>query len=249
MTSGWRAAVCVEVRDESPTARSIRLRVTDLDEVLAGQHVDIRLTADDGYQAVRSYSLSAAPSGGPFGRRLPDDEVEITVEELADGEVSPYLVQGLEPGDPLEIRGPIGGWFVWRPTDTAPVQLIGGGSGVAPLMAMLRTRVAMGGEVPFRLLSSVRSPESLYYRSELDELGGAGSIRVDTVYTRRAPEGSPRAPGRLTLDDFRRFVPPPSAGAAFYVCGPNAFVAHVTDLLTALGHDPALVRTERFGGT
>jgi ferredoxin-NADP reductase len=248
VTTGWRAAECVEVRSEPATAQSIRLRVTDLDEVLAGQHVDIRLTAGDGYQAVRSYSLSAGPDGGPFGVALPADQVEITVEELLDGEVSPYLVEGLEPGDPLEIRGPIGGWFVWRPTDTAPVQLIGGGSGVAPLMAMLRARVVAGGDVPFRLLSSVRSPESAYYGPELAALEGAGSLRVDTIHTRRAPAGSPRAPGRLTASDLESLAFAPSDGAVFYVCGPNSFVAHVTDLLAALGHDPATVRTERFGG-
>lgn len=248
MTSGWRDAVCVESREETATARSIRLRVTDLDEVVAGQHVDIRLTADDGYQAVRSYSLSAVPGAGPFGAALAADEVELTVEELADGEVSPYLVEGLEPGDPLEIRGPIGGWFVWRATDVGPVQLIGGGSGVAPLMAMLRARVVAGREVPFRLLYSVRTPAAAYYVDELASFEGAGSLRVDTIYTREAPDGSPRAPGRLTVDDLRSLVPAPGAGTAFYVCGPNGFVAHVTDLLESLGHDPATIRTERFGG-
>jgi ferredoxin-NADP reductase len=248
VTSGWRAAVCVETRVETATAKSIRLRVTDLDEVLAGQHVDIRLTADDGYQAVRSYSLSASPGGGPFGRRLADDEVELTVEELADGEVSPYLVEGLEPGDPLEIRGPIGGWFVWRPTDTAPVQLIGGGSGVAPLMAMLRTRAGVGGDVPFRLLYSVRSPSSAYYGAELASFQGAGSAQIDTVFTRQAPPGSSRPPGRLTRSDLESLVPAPGLGTAFYVCGPNTFVEHVAAQLTALGHDPATIRTERFGG-
>ncbi|GAA4267472.1 FAD-binding oxidoreductase [Frondihabitans peucedani] len=248
MTTGWRSAVCVETRLETPTARSIRLRVDDLDEVLPGQHVDIRLTADDGYQAVRSYSLSAGPDGGPFGRPLARDEVELTVEELEGGEVSPYLVEGLEPGDPVEIRGPIGGWFVWRPTDTRPVQLIGGGSGVAPLMAMIRARVAAGRGPEFRLLSSVRTPESVYYRADLDEFQSAGSLRLDTVYTREAPAGSPRPAGRLSAADLESSVLPPEAGAAFFVCGPNGFVAHVTDLLTALGHDPALVKTERFGG-
>lgn len=248
MTSDWRAAECVSSRSETATARSIRLRVADLDDVLAGQHVDIRLTADDGYQAVRSYSLSAGPAGGPFGRPLAADEVEITVEELAEGEVSPYLVEGLEPGDPVEIRGPIGGWFVWRPTDPAPVQLIAGGSGVAPLMAMLRARVAAAVDVPFRLLYSVRSPESAYYAAEFDELQTAGSLRVDTLYTRRAPEHSPRAPGRVTARDLESLAAAPAEGASFFVCGPNAFVAHVTDLLAGLGHDPARIRTERFGG-
>jgi ferredoxin-NADP reductase len=248
VTGSWRRAVCVASRTETPTPRSIRLRVDDLGPVVAGQHIDIRLTADDGYQAVRSYSLSATPGGGPGGVPLASDEVEITVEELPDGEVSPYLVQGLEPQDALEVRGPIGGWFVWRESDPGPVQLIGGGSGVAPLMAMLRARVAGRSPAPMRLLSSVRTPGSLYFRDELPGFAEVPGIRLDVAYTREAPEGESRPTGRLTKADIDALVQEPGAGTVF-VCGPNSFVAAVTDLLIARGHDPASIRTERFGGS
>jgi ferredoxin-NADP reductase len=247
VTGSWRPAVCVAARAETPSARSIRIRVDDLGPVVAGQHIDIRLTADDGYQAVRSYSLSATPGGGPGGVPLAGDEVEIAVEELPEGEVSPYLVQGLEPQDALEVRGPIGGWFVWRDSDPGPVQLIGGGSGVAPLMAMLRARVAGRSIVPMRLLSSVRTPESLYFRDELRGIAEAPGIRLDVAYTREAPDAEPRPAGRLTAADIETLVQEPGAGTVF-VCGPNSFVASVTDLLIARGHDPASIRTERFGG-
>ncbi|ARC58577.1 Flavohemoprotein [Frondihabitans sp. 762G35] len=247
MTGSWRPAVCVAARTETPTARSIRLRVDGLGPVVAGQHIDIRLTADDGYQAVRSYSLSATPVGGPLGVPLADDEVEITVEELPEGEVSPYLVQGLEPQDALEVRGPIGGWFVWRDTDPDPVQLIGGGSGVAPLVAMLRARVAGRSPVPMRLLTSVRTPESLYFGDELRRLAEVPGIGVDVAYSREAPAGEVRPAGRLTAGDIAAFVQEPGAGTVF-VCGRTSFVAAVTDLLIARGHDPASIRTERFGG-
>lgn len=240
--------MCVGARDETTTARSIRLRVEGLGPVVAGQHVDVRLTADDGYQAVRSYSLSAVPGGPPLVSPLADDEVELTVEELPDGEVSPYLVGGLEPGDPLEIRGPIGGWFVWHDTQPEPVQLIAGGSGVAPLMAMLRARSAGAGTAPFRLLYSLRDPEAEYYRAELAERERSGSFSVARVWTRRAPEGVTTTIGRLDAERLASLVFPPSAGASFYVCGPNGFVAAVSEALVGLGHDPATIRTERFGG-
>ena len=247
MTTGWRSAVCVNVRGETATARTVRLRVDDLGAVLPGQHVDVRLTADDGYQAVRSYSLSATPAGGPASAPLAADEVEITVEELPDGEVSPYLVEGLAIGDTLEVRGPIGGWFVWRDTDTEAVQLIGGGSGVAPLMAILRARVASASVAPMRLLYSVRSPDAVYFRDELDHVAPTAGIDVDVVYTRAAPEGWPRIPGRLVAADVENLVQDARVGSIF-ICGPNAFVASVTDLLIAAGHDPASIRAERFGG-
>jgi ferredoxin-NADP reductase len=230
---------------------TIRLRVDDLGDVLPGQHVDIRLTADDGYQAVRSYSLSATPSGGPDGLPLAPDEVELTVEELPDGEVSPYLVDGLAVGDRVEVRGPIGGWFVWRPesvdTDVSPVQLIGGGSGVAPLAAILRARVALGSTAPMRLLYSVRDPEATYFADELGRLGSIAGIDVDLAYTRAAPPGWPRGVGRITADYIASRVQDPGSGTVF-VCGPNTFVAAVTDLLLARGHAAESIRTERFGG-
>lgn len=246
-TTTWRPAVCVASRAETPTARSLRLRVDDLGSVVAGQHIDIRLTADDGYQAVRSYSLSATPGGGPGGIPLAANEVEITVEELPDGEVSPYLVDGLQVQDALEVRGPIGGYFVWRDSDPGPVQLIGGGSGVAPLVAMLRARIASRSIAPVRLIYSVRKPESCYFRDELSRFAETPSIRVDIAYTRAAPASESRPIGRLAAADIAALVQPAGAGT-IYVCGPNSFVASVTDLLIAGGHDPASIRTERFGG-
>lgn len=264
MTGTWRRAVCVGARSETSSARTIRLRIDGSGgsggsdrsggsdgsgglDVLPGQHVDVRLTADDGYQAVRSYSLSAVPSRGPAGHALAADEVELTVEKLADGEVSPYLVDGLEVGDPVEIRGPIGGWFVWHEADPAPVQLIGGGSGVAPLMAMLRARAASAtSAADFRLVYSMRVPASEYFRAELAALEAAGTATVDRVYTRVAPPGSSRPPGRLDTALLESLVLPP--GASVFVCGPNGFVAAVAASLVELGHDPALIRTERFGG-
>ncbi|WP_157887413.1 FAD-binding oxidoreductase [Frondihabitans sp. PAMC 28766] len=262
MTSEWRSGVCVAVRRETATARSVRLRVDGLgapasglgapaaagEAVVAGQHVDVRLTADDGYQAVRSYSLSATPQAGPFGRPLGAGEIEITVEEMPEGEVSPYLVEGIEPGDPVEIRGPVGGWFVWRDGDGGSVQLIGGGSGVAPLVAMLRARVAGGSTADFRLLYSVRSPEALYFGAELTALAELPGIAVDTVYTRTTPPGWSRSPGRIAAADLESLVQDPGLSPTVFVCGPNAFVASVTGLLLARGHAPAAIRTERFGG-
>jgi ferredoxin-NADP reductase len=247
VTTSWRPAICVEQRTETSTARSIRLRVDDLGPTVAGQHIDVRLTADDGYQAVRSYSLSATPQGGPFGSALGANEVEVAVEELPDGEVSPYLVEGLEPGDPLEVRGPVGGWFVWHEADPGPVQLIGGGSGVAPLVAILRARLASHSAAPMRLLYSVRSPDAVYFADELARFSAAPGITVEIAYTRVAGSDARRPARRLTAADIEAFVQEPGVGTV-YVCGPNSFVAAVTDLLLARGHDPAAIRTERFGG-
>jgi ferredoxin-NADP reductase len=226
---------------------TIRLRVDDPGTVVPGQHIDVRLTADDGYQAVRSYSLSATPVGGPDGLPLAADEVEVTVEELPEGEVSPYLVEGLAVGERLEVRGPVGGWFVWRDTDTGPVQLIGGGSGVAPLAAILRARVASGSDAPMRLLYSVRSPDAAYFSDELERFGERPGVRVDTVYTRRTRAASSRPAGRITAGDVDDLVQDPGSGTVF-VCGPNSFVAAVPALLLARGHAAESIRTERFGG-
>ncbi|WP_245981793.1 FAD-binding oxidoreductase [Frondihabitans australicus] len=247
MSTDWRPAICVQGRPETLSSRSIRLKVDNLGPVVAGQHIDIRLTADDGYQAVRSYSLSATPRGGPGGTPLGNSEVEIAVEELPEGEVSPYLVEALAPGDPLEVRGPVGGWFVWHPTDSEPVQLIGGGSGVAPLVAILRARIASTSAVPMRLLYSVRAPDTVYFADELASYTTSPNITVDLAYTRVAPHGEARPPGRLTDRDIENFVQEPGSGIV-YVCGPNSFVAAVTDLLLARGYDSAAIRTERFGG-
>src|SRR6185436_14430641 len=164
----WRVGTVAALRDETATARTITLEVPDWPGHLAGQHVDVRLTAEDGYSAVRSDSIASAPNSA---KRL-----EITVERLPNGEVSPYLTQQVAVGDRLELRGPIGGWFVWRPEQIEPIQLIGGGSGIVPLMAMIRSRASSGSSAPFRLLYSVRGPASVFYREDLRTLADRGIV-------------------------------------------------------------------------
>ena len=245
MTTAWRVADVVAAHDETATARTIRLRIPGLAGHLAGQHVDVRLTAPDGYQAVRSYSIASASGAGG----LAADELELTVEELKDGEVSPYLVHGIMPGDQLEVRGPVGGWFVWRPSDVGPVQLIGGGSGVVPLMSMARAHAAAASAAPFRLLYSVRTPTSGYYGAELEQLaGGPAPFMVDYVYTREAPPGWPEKPGRLMQEALSRLVLPADQNPTFYLCGSTPFVEAISGWLVDAGHDPARIRTERYGG-
>ncbi|GIH66034.1 ferredoxin reductase [Microbispora siamensis] len=226
----WRAARLVKVRDENPTARTLVFDVPGWPGHLAGQHVDVKLTAEDGYSARRSYSLAGT------------EGVELTVQRVPDGEVSPYLTLDMEPGDELELRGPVGGWFVWRPDGPAPVLLVAGGAGIVPLMAMIRARRAAGADTPFRLVYAVRSPERLCYADEL--LRPDPGVSVTLAYTRRAPEGHPRPPGRLTAADLG-----PYGEADCYVCGPTGFVEAAAALLVGLGHDPARIRTERFGPT
>jgi ferredoxin-NADP reductase len=237
----WQVATVADVRRETETARTIVLDVPDWPGHLAGQHLDVRLTAEDGYRASRSYSIASAWTGSDTG-----STIELTVEEVPDGEVSPYLVEVLKVGDPLEIRGPVGGWFVWRPEQDGPVQLIGGGSGVVPLRAMLRAHAAAGSTTPMRLLYSVRRPESVIYVGDLKELAASDDVDVRLVYTREAPAGEPRV-GRIDADLIERHAFKPADGATTYVCGPTPFVETVADLLVAAGHDPAHVRTERFG--
>ena len=205
----------------------------------AGQHVDVRLTAPDGYTAQRSYSL-AAPADG--------DRIELTVQHVDDGEVSDYLTKVYAIGDPVEVRGPVGGWFVWRPTQTAPVFLVAGGSGIVPLMAMIRARAAAGSRTPFRLLYSVRSPGEVIFADELrmrarDDPG----LDVTYLYTRSAPEDWPGRPHRITVADLNSAGWPPDLEPATFVCGPTGFVETVADILVALGHTPRSVKTERFG--
>jgi ferredoxin-NADP reductase len=239
LVNGWRPATLVAAEKETPTARTLRFRLPDRGRVLPGQHIDVRLTADDGYQAVRSYSIAAAAG---------DDLLETTVEELEDGEVSPYLVYDLEVGDQVEVRGPIGRWFVWRSTEHSPVQLIAGGSGVVPLMAMIREREATSSEVPFRLFYSLRTPETRYYADELDDLAASGRLRVDYVHTRQAPEGSSRPAGRPDISEFAASLIPLDRDPQVRVCGPTAFVEQYAQWLLDLGYPAANIRTERFGG-
>jgi ferredoxin-NADP reductase len=226
----WQVGTVTAVRDETATCRTLVVDVPDWPGHLAGQHVDIRLTAPDGYRASRSYSIASA-----------SPVVELTVERLDDGEVSPYLTQVLSEGDPLEIRGPVGGWFVWRPGQPGPVQLIGGGSGVVPLMAMIRSGA------PARLLYSVRRPEAVIYSAELDKLAARGDVDLTYAYTRSAPAGVSRV-GRIDAALIAEVTWPPSASLTTYVCGPTPFVEAAADLLVDAGHDPATIRTERFGG-
>ncbi|MGW6275991.1 ferredoxin reductase [Kribbella sp. NPDC055071] len=235
----WQVATVSDVRRETETARTLTLDVPDWPGHLAGQHLDVRLTAPDGYRASRSYSIASAWTGAT---------IELTVEQVPDGEVSPYLVDVIKVGDPLEIRGPVGGWFVWKPEQEGPVQLIGGGSGVVPLRAMLRAHSAAVSTTPVRLLYSVRRPESVIYVSDLKELAASDDVDVRLVYTREAPAGEPRV-GRIDAEVIEQHALPPDQLPTTYVCGPTPFVETVADLLVAAGHDPARVRTERFGPT
>ncbi|WP_433168988.1 ferredoxin reductase [Kribbella sp. CA-247076] len=235
----WQVATVTEVRRETESARTLVLDVPDWAGHLPGQHLDVRLTAPDGYQASRSYSVSSDWRG---------DTIDLTVELVDDGEVSPYLVDVVKAGDQFEVRGPVGGWFVWKPEQEGPVQLIGGGSGIAPLMAILRAHGASGSAAPVRLLYSVRRPASVIFVSDLKELAASDHVDVRLVYTREAPEGEPRV-GRIDADVIEQHAFTPADAPTTYVCGPTPFVETVADLLVAAGHDPARVRTERFGPT
>jgi ferredoxin-NADP reductase len=233
----WQVATVAEVRPETPTTKTLVLDLPDWEGHLAGQHVDVRLTAEDGYQAQRSYSIASASD---------ERSVALTVELLEDGEVSPYLTEVARPGDQFEVRGPIGGYFVWNPTPDGDVLLVGGGSGVVPLMAMARQRAADGDRVPTRLLYSARSWEDVIYREELSRLTGEGFEVVYTL-TREQPEGWTGYARRVDRDMLAE-VAPERLGVAF-VCGPTPFVETVAQTLVELGHDPVKVKTERFGPT
>jgi ferredoxin-NADP reductase len=238
----WRTAKVVGLRDETPIARTLALAVRDWPGHVAGQHVDVRLTAPDGYSAVRSYSIASAPSA--------DGRIEITIERLPNGEVSPYLTQQVMVGDELEVRGPIGGWFVWRGGQTEPIQLVAGGSGIVPLMAMLRSRGSTGNVAPFRLLYSVREPDAVFYRDELRALSSQGdSVVITYAYTRVTPKDWPQPAGRINAELIGSGTWPSDLRPSSYVCGPTSFVEHATDLLIAAGHDRDRIRTERFGAT
>ena len=236
----WQVGTVTEVREETATARTLVLDVPDWPGHLAGQHLDVRLTAPDGYRASRSYSIASAWTG---------EGIELTVEVVPDGEVSPYLVDVLKVGDPLEIRGPVGGWFVWKPEQPGPVQLIGGGSGVVPLMAILRAHAAAASTTPMRMLYSVRRPASVIYVDDLKELAASDDVALTFAYTREAPAGESRPVGRIDAGLLKSVAFQPEDGPTTYVCGPTPFVEAVADLLVAAGHDPATVRTERFGPT
>ncbi|HET7245406.1 MAG TPA: ferredoxin reductase [Streptosporangiaceae bacterium] len=234
----WRVSTVASVRDETATARTIALKVPGWPGHHAGQHVDVRLTAADGYSAQRSYSIASAPDG---------DHLELTVQRLPDGEVSPYLAQVLAAGDLLELRGPIGGWFAWEP-GPAPVLLVAGGSGVVPLMAMIRTRAATGTHSPFRLVYSVRGPDDALYAAELAERQRVDDgLGVGYVYTRSTPAGWPVPPGRIGAGALTAPGWAPDRNPAVFVCGPTGFVEATANLLVNAGHEPRTIKTERFG--
>jgi ferredoxin-NADP reductase len=227
------------LREETATARTIVVDVPGWPGHQAGQHVDVRLTAEDGYSAQRSYSIASAPDG---------DRLELTVQRLPDGEVSSYLADVLEVGYPLELRGPIGGWFVWDPGGPGPVLLVAGGSGVVPLMAMIRTRAEAGNRAPFRLVYSVRDPDTALYTGELAVRQRRGDgLDVTYLYTRVTPPGWPVPAGRISAGVFAEAGWLPESHPAVFVCGPTGFVETTADLLVSAGHDPRVIKTERFG--
>jgi ferredoxin-NADP reductase len=236
----WLVATVAETIPETARATTLRLDVPSWPGHRAGQHVDVRLTAEDGYQAQRSYSIASPPG---------TDHLELTVVRFDDGEVSPYLTTVADVGDQFEIRGPIGGWFVWDGDDTTPVLLVGGGSGVVPLMAMMRHHARTASTAAMQLVYSARTLDDVVYRDELSTLADGGHRAVTVTLTR---ERSPRWTGhrgRVDTDLLDEVGWPPPVRPRCYVCGPSLFVEAVSVALVGLGHEPALVKTERFGPT
>ena len=260
----WLVATVRKTKDETATARTLTLDVPGWPGHLPGQHVTVKLTAEDGYSTQRDYSIasasetsgsetSASETSAPEAGRL-----EITVQRLEDGEVSPYLTGLAEPGDQFEVRGPIGGWFTWREDDPRPVLLLAGGSGVVPLMSMIRTHDEVKSEVPVRLIYSARTPADVIYAAELSERMRVSPLSVTYLYTRAAHQvpadaGQGRGPrvyaGRLNAGILAEAVFPPSANPATFICGPSGFVEAASDLLVAAGYAPGTIKTERFGPT
>jgi ferredoxin-NADP reductase len=236
----WQLATVVELVEETARTRSIALDPPDWPGHRAGQHVDVRLTADDGYQAQRSYSIASAPD---------EAHLVLTVERLDDGEVSPYLVDELRTGDTLELRGPIGGYFVWEESLGGPLLLVAGGSGVVPLRAMLRHHRAVASRVPLRLLYSAHSLEEVIYRDELMRVAPGDEIDVRFTLTRTQPEGWDGYARRIDQELLAEVAWPVDARPLVYVCGPTGFVETAADVLVSLGHDAGRIRTERFGPT
>jgi ferredoxin-NADP reductase len=240
----WRIATVTGVRNETPHARTIALDIPGWPGHHAGQHVDIRLVAQDGYEAQRSYSIASAPE---------DASVELTVERIANAEVSPYLCDVLHSGDGLEVRGPIGGYFVWSVMQEGPLFLVAGGSGIVPLMSMLRHRsrstAAARTRAPVRMLYSARSLDDVIYQRELEGMANDSDVRVALTLTRLAPpewNGYRRRIDRAMLDDIAW---PAAPNTRAFVCGPTPLVESVASLLVEMGYDPSRVRTERFGPT
>jgi ferredoxin-NADP reductase len=270
----WQVATVKETRDETATARTLLLDVPGWPGHLPGQHVAVKLTAADGYSAQRDYSIASAPQDG----HAEPPVIELTVQRLDDGEVSSYLAGVAERGDQFEVRGPIGGWFAWHADDPRPLLLLAGGSGIVPLMSMIRTRAQAASEVPVRLIYSARTPADVIYATELAEREHGSALTVTYLYTRSAPPGaapageSPRGPhggigrlfsrhheppgsdprvyaGRLNAAVLTATSFPPEANPAIFACGPSGFVESASRLLVAAGHLPGSIKTERFGPT
>lgn len=237
----WQIAEVIARADETPRVRSLSFEVPDWPGHLPGQHLDVRLTAEDGYQAQRSYSI-ATPAD--------ESRMTITVERLEDGEVSGYLTEVLEVGDRVELRGPIGGYFVWEPGRGGPLLLVAGGSGIAPLMAMLRARIASADMTPVRMLLSWRTAEDIIYAAELEKIArDADGVEIVHTLTRSTPDGWNGRTGRVDRDVLAEVAWQPADRPLAYVCGPTGFVETVAAALVDLGHDPQRVLTERFGPT
>jgi ferredoxin-NADP reductase len=236
----WRVVTVASVVDETPHARTLMLDVDGWPGHLAGQHADVRLTADDGYQAERSYSIASPPE---------DPRLALTIERIDDGEVSPYLAGEAQAGDQFELRGPIGGHFTWRAEQGGPLLLVAGGSGLVPLMAMLRHRAAQGSTAATVLLVSSRTEQDILYRDELSRLGEGDRLVVHHTLTRQSPEGWTGFDRRVDADMLISIGPAPAAAPRAFICGPTPFVEAVADLLVGLGHSPASIHAERFGPT
>ncbi len=237
----WQLGAVAELVQETPRVASLVLDVPEWQGHLAGQHVDVRLTADDGYQTERSYSIASAPE---------NPRLAITVERLDDGEVSPYLVGEVRKGDKIELRGPIGGYFVWRGGDDRPLLLVGGGSGVVPLMAMIRHRSASKSTTPTRLLYSSRSQDDIIYRAELDALCAVGDgLTVAHCLTRMQPPGWRGYARRIDRAMLEEVAWPKPQNPIIFVCGPTPMVESVAGHLVDMGFDATSIKTERFGPT
>jgi ferredoxin-NADP reductase len=237
----WTLGEVVELIDETPRVRSINLDIPGWTGHRAGQHVDVRLTAEDGYQAQRSYSIASPPD---------QNRLMLTVERLSDGEVSPYLVDELRPGDVIELRGPIGGYFVWEARIGGPLLLVAGGSGIVPLMAMLRHRAASGSTEPARLIYSSRSFEDIIFREELERLTArSDGVEVIHTLTRSQPPGWNGYARRIDAQMLADTAFPPASKPVTYICGPTSFVEAASRALVLLGHEAKRIRTERFGAT
>lgn len=237
----WQTAEVAAIVDETPRVKSLVLNLPEWPGHRAGQHVDVRLTAEDGYQAQRSYSIASAPE---------DSHVTLTVERIEDGEVSPYLTQDVQVGDKFELRGPIGGYFVWTSAMGGPLFLVAGGSGVVPLMAMLRHRAATKSKAPATLLYSSRSHDDIIYQTELERLAAQGSnLKIVHTLTRKQPPGWNGFARRIDADMLTHVGFPIEDKPHTFICGPTPFVETAAGVLSDLGHAPNMIKTERFGAT